>query len=1598
MSFLRMAANERARPIELLGSSVPPLPPAIAKRISERLSADPAESVVESVAKCDATGGGDASSAFVLVSKLLNLAQRVSVGAPDITRERLAFIAKSLGSACEQKPPTRHELMQYAYTLVIMLESFTDDETVRDMFDAIHGALSSDNVKLDAKWKTQRGDAGYMAEMTDRLRAYFATQPDTKLSCAKMGCEGIEGSLALNPPQRVIEYLISAQGPQGPIDQRMLVCMRPGLGKSIVALTAFYNYFDPNKKRRMMLCASSDELLSNIRAEDAKVGANGILKKWDARLMAEKNIVFCDFRYSNVIPPGPKDYVYTNGDVSVPTVEDAWEAIKQPARRTPPPGFERTVGEMPVGIHHVSVQAVLKDPEAVIVIDEAHDLFDLDDKSAVNRAGNSNPFAKEFAYEFLGMLEKSEARVVVCLTGTPFSDEPPRPPGSASGAEGVTNESNELTRSSPVFMPPPDQSSEDVGADDSDDARPEKGLDDGALGGDELGDDELGDDELGDGELGDGAPLGDDELRDDGLDDDELGLGSETDLNADGPADGPADDLKPPAGRPDKMPTTFRRSSFPRRNALGARWVRPDVSHLPSGGLTERGDALLRMLSRGGAPSMWVGGVLAANYYSGAQTFLELSPPLGTLPLLKGRAISRSVDVIQVNLDDLPEKKDKGVKFDGPDKRFLAKQREVGEKTEAADGTPSYHIVDPKVFTRACRLTNVPYLVNRGEGRNAFDTAALKEPERLIPKLHAAVEAVLRARRGYDILDAVAGPVVFETILPPEECVAAQGLVRYRLNSQTQAPMFKTVRELDGVVANAVTDFGADGKQKRQVTVILDQHAAEVFDEVDVQETDTLYMYGEQSDETPLREGSIIVLPLVSRSGKTVAIRNRLVASPQPIRLACDRQMSTERPQAAQGEPPLDIRRIEPYKETKPAGASSQTYFSYEHKDADGTVTTYYFRNSPQGSYRPRQLVMISADEGYKLFEQLLYQTFVEQAVRDHEAKEKEKAGAEGGTAADAKERARRVEEVRERAEEDIRRAVVTLFTQPDAGSSERAAAIQAFEKRFNGSYAEVADEPVETIRVGARAVDRLVADADIALVEASKFSTGLDVTGPTPKGNARPLGCSYIHHVTDCTSAVQYMQRTLRVSRFCLRRYGRICRVVMYQLVGGDSAIGECAHRAREQLNESMAQLFGGSGDQIGLLQRFDALSVDSGISDLMTSTGASAVLAGGTFLRRSYYPKLGHLGGIDEALMQMFVDFVSELNETCLAQMNAVRHTPCISHAKDTCPTMACAPGEGAFPCVRRLEGSVCTDLMQSFGAFASWMQSLSATKMARMIVPTPLAQKLWNKLVSSGAVTPSPSDAFAVTLRWEEDSAKQIIWMADVLRREIRLSLRSSLSEDAPELAWLAVALLGERWLSMMSPVHLLNSNSLSTFPHLCAGLLVMLYGIGQRLKDQRSFGTRFTDGMKSRTRHMLEKLSQSALKHRAAVLSAGVLTGAGIAAAVSRPSGLRVAGARAGKGAAAGASVATALLSTASAQAARSPLPSVREGETTETHYVPASDRSLSDATLLSQYKNELGEAIAGSPTAFEWATDPAHLFVPILSVQLFALKSQVTREL
>ena len=1519
MAFLQQARCERSKPIGL----EEPLSVRVAENALDLLDT---KSVL-ALANCVPNDGTTSGSAYTLVQKLLDLAYELRDTASETAMAHLCYIRERLIKDCREKKPTQQELLKYAYVILILLEEQitvpgkTGDE-LRRLFDAVHGLLNPENVKLNSEWRTKRGDEGYISEVTARVNAYFNTIPPTRLECPSLG-----QMAALNPPQRMLQYLISKQGPE---DQRMLVVMRPGLGKSIVCLNVFNNY----KDRPRMLAAASDELLANIKAEDRKIRESQLIEKYGDDVL--NGVVFCDFRYADVVKPGPND----------------------------PPG-----AELPVGFGNRKVQEVLDDPDGVIVIDEAHELYDMDVKTAVNRAGAYFALAQKHAVEFRLMLQRSKCKVVVALTGTPFSDEAPRPPSvkpddyederTTDVTEGEILDTDELAR---LFKTAPldeketsavdelsdalDKTSIADETDETDESMPKKASKDDVLG--ESMDDEL------------SSPLQSIEnvqdqkhLMECSLFMPQIDAAAKKALeraypNVDDLCSVVSAAIHKTAGIPtDRIATLEPGDDFvdkitkgiqtlsgqlegspaERSEALRALGIESAGASEPSfaaarrrqdsleevvkltGGLTDRGDALCRMVTRNAPPWKWKGCVLSANYYTGTTAFLAIDPEMRMLPSLFGTTLSRSVNVVQVDLDKIATPmRVKGApraKYQGPDAKYKSKPD--------------------------CRIANIPFLVSSGGTRAAFDSAALKEPDRLIPKLNSAVESVIRARNPLPIVNDIDGPVIFESIEPPLEGVSSQGLVTFRLQVPRENLLFPNVASLEGVRATPRPSI----KQGHLSTAILQfpdgtAHIVDYLSRSMLKSSPVQYDRALETD--PVAPDAIVAIPCHDPS-RTVLVRNKKIVVYDTVRCAVDRVMTYEVPEDA------IVQELVLHEPTKVD--TTPEYFSFEHDtgDEDDEVTVMYFRNDHEGSFKPRQLVMIAADEGFELFEKLLYL----------------KGGAE------------------------VEAATVPLIVPGDASTDERKRAISDFIDQFNGTDVT----------------------KDIAIVEVGKFSTGLDVVGSRPEGNSRPLGCSLIHHVTEPSTAVQYLQRTLRVSRFCQRRAGRICRVIMYQVVGGTSGIAACSERARKQLEGSMQQLFGG-GEEVGLLERFDDISLNKDLSELMNASAASAVLAGGTFFRRSYYPTIGHLSGLDTQTLQLVGDFVKHVNAACEKQRTQVSKTPCVAHSSQECPWLMCSARDSSHPCVRRLQGSLCSNLPTAFGNFSSWMQNLNARDVSELL-RSEVAKPVWRELIDSGALKFTSSTEHFEFEKPPHPEGDKLYSLADQLRK--RLSVygqdgKQKQQSSIPIPVIFACALVAENWLLMMGGRLQTDKNSLLVFPEFCASIMVVLYDVGQRLYRSRMPGRASTDDQINRANRFLDRLKFTS-EARYAVL-AGILAAATVGATYGSAQKDDVE--------AAGNEPEPEPEPEPEAEADTVPPPEPMEDGAATPASPPAAKKPTrrrkkrsgakhneqDPYTLLYIYEKEMQTVLDGKSNAFEWASDPAHLFVPLLAVQIYAYRLQTSR--
>ena len=1508
-----------------------------------------------SLANCKPNDGSETGSAFSLVQGLLDLAHRLGAKTSETAMAHLCYIRDSLVKECDAARPSYKTLLKYAYIILIILEEHIGvdgvdpraAEELRHVFDAIHGILSHDNVKLGSPWRTKRGDVGYISEVTARVRAFFNTIPPPRLECPSRGHMG-----ALSPPQRMLQYIISKQGPA---DQRVLVAMRPGLGKSLVCLNVFNNYVD----RPRMLAAASDELLANIKSEDIKTRDNKLIDNYAGGVL--NGVVFCDFRYADAVKPGPND----------------------------PPG-----AVMPVGFGNKAVRDILDDPRGVVVIDEAHELYDMDVKTAVNRAGSFFALAQKHAVEFRGLLQRSKCQVVVALTGTPFSDDVPRPksqnPGGdieerslahgledmASGPESYVMEDGEFhsylvgpsdasdvrddTTASALVQPPESEGRDMVDMDDalsmevqpSELAKSETSRRECSLLFQRLDDAMRTTLREGFASMDDLCGVVSTVIHTAGqLPLDATETNPEYIAKVNSGIERVVGDLNSGGTRRELVLSalglatgggvgegTFR-SSRTRKKDIRAT---PEDFDVLTGGLTNRGDALCRMITRNAPPWQWSGCVLTANYYTGTDAFLSVDPEMKLLPSLFGTSISRSVNVVQVDLDSTPEAKRGGAgsQYKGPDDKYKS---------------------NPD-----CRISSIPFLVNTGASRTQFDAAALKEPERLIPKLNKAVESVLLARNPRPIVNERDGSVIFESVEVPIEGVSTQALVTFRVRVPKERTLFDNILELEGVrstlkpsirsghMGSAIVQFP---NGEAHILPLLPRSAL----------TTSIVRYDVSKEDEKIPIDAIVAIPLQGNATKTVFVRNQTVIAYEEVRCAIDRAVHAKVPSGAV------VHEIVFHNQT--ATRAAPDYFAFSVYDGDGDDgVTMYFRNDHSGSFLPRQLVMIAADEGFRLFEQLLYI----------------KGGAE------------------------VRNATVPLIVAGDASTDERKRAINAFLHAFNGA---------DTSK-------------DIAIVEVGKFSTGLDVVGTKPERNSRPLGCSFIHHVTEPTTAVQYLQRTLRVSRFCQRRAGRICRIVMYQVVGGRSGIAQCSLQARRQLTASMQQLFG-ANDTLGILGELDAISMNKDMDDLMNSSSASAILAGGTFFRRSYYPSIGHLSGLDTQMLEMVHEFIKSISTVCDERRKNISETPCVAHSAKECPSLVCTlTGDVVHPCVHNLEGSLCANISQEFGNFASWMQQLSARDVEGLL-RSEVAVPTWDFMLSNGICRLSDVGKPELVLPDATSNDGDRFWShCDRLKERVS----PFASED--EVQTFACALVAEQWLHKMGTRLQMSRDSLRVFPEFCASLMAIMFFDGQRLYSSRTVGRAPNVDQHSRASRLLERLKHSSQPRVSALASAMAKGGGallsmlpsygGTASGTASLGNTTIVSVRGFPGVKCGVTIEDAVrtmnaqglkLDLTNAEDARRVMitadmarrygctgagagvehadpgggggGSKRGGGSNKMHGRGVS-RHVSDTTILDIYEKQMESLWDGKSTAFEWASTPAHLFVPLLAVQIYAFRLQTAR--
>ena len=106
-------------------------------------------------------------------------------------------------------------------------------------------ASSSRRASRRSTWTHDRGDAGYLDEATQRLRAHFEKVFGS--NTPPMGCPSASGSIELTPPQEVVNYLYDPA--TGPRTMRFLVAQRPGLGKTFCMVAAVASHWNAAKAR-----------------------------------------------------------------------------------------------------------------------------------------------------------------------------------------------------------------------------------------------------------------------------------------------------------------------------------------------------------------------------------------------------------------------------------------------------------------------------------------------------------------------------------------------------------------------------------------------------------------------------------------------------------------------------------------------------------------------------------------------------------------------------------------------------------------------------------------------------------------------------------------------------------------------------------------------------------------------------------------------------------------------------------------------------------------------------------------------------------------------------------------------------------------------------------------------------------------------------------------------------------------------------------------------------------------------------------------------------------------------------------------------------
>ena len=359
--------------------AAPPLSEALVERLLRRLGGapdppDPAHALCE-----------------LLLTKLTN------VEMPEMDATLLRLLAYGLVRDRRGPGPAASEARRKYATV---LWDYTELYAPAARRAALHAPTTV--VPRRSKWRTRRGDPGFLEEATQRLSQHLIQVFGT--AKPSLSCPDKRGPLKLTPPQEVVRYLYDPE--TGPATKRFLVVLRPGFGKTLcmlVALAAHWKAYEAARKLDPKLSPPPFLVLA-LPPVQANLSAELKLFAGQLGIEAMPEPVMIDFRYANA----------ANLD---------------------------------------TIRRIGRNPRGCILVDEATDLVELSLDKQRNSGGASRPQARANGILIARMLETElhADLALMLLTGTPALDELVRVvKGGAPHTEGTVIECMAL-RNTDVF-------------------------------------------------------------------------------------------------------------------------------------------------------------------------------------------------------------------------------------------------------------------------------------------------------------------------------------------------------------------------------------------------------------------------------------------------------------------------------------------------------------------------------------------------------------------------------------------------------------------------------------------------------------------------------------------------------------------------------------------------------------------------------------------------------------------------------------------------------------------------------------------------------------------------------------------------------------------------------------------------------------------------------------------------------------------------------------------------------------------------------------------------------------------------------------------